>query len=468
MVFSTPLFMYIFLPIGLFLYYLTPAKFRNLTLLLSSLIFYFWGEQIFVLIMVASIFIDYTHGLLVEKFKEQGKDTLAKCAVASSILFNLALLSYFKYTNLLVDTLQNFGHSGFEDFVSIHLPIGISFYTFQTMSYTVDVYRGDAKAQRNIINFGAFVTLFPQLIAGPILKYKDLGDQLDSRTHSLSSFVSGIEIFIIGLCKKVLIANSMGQLWDNYLYMPSAELSVMGAWLGVVAVTFQIYFDFSGYSDMAVGLGRMMGFQFSGNFNYPYISRSITDFWRRWHISLSSWFREYLYIPLGGNRRAKGRVIFNLFVVWAATGIWHGASWNFLLWGLYFFVILVIEREFLGKLLEKSPKFVGHLYAIFLILISWTIFFIEDFSDMGLYLRGMFGLTGISFVNTEFLYRFQSNFILLLVACVAATPIPKTLFCKMKEETRLTIAPVLMLLGLLISTAYLVDGSYNPFLYFRH
>lgn len=467
MIFSTTLFLYIFLPICLFLYYICPPKFRNLVLLSSSLLFYFWGEQKFVLIMIASIFIDYSHGLLVEKFKSQGKDTPAKLAVASSVLFNLCLLGYFKYTNFFVETLQGLGLGENWDFVAIHLPMGISFYTFQTMSYTIDVYRGDAKAQRNIISFGAFVTLFPQLIAGPILKYKDLGDQLNSRSHSLGKFTSGIEIFIIGLCKKVLIADSMGQLWQQYRDMPSTELSVLGAWLGVLACSFQIYFDFSGYSDMAVGLGRMMGFEFSGNFNYPYISRSITDFWRRWHISLSSWFREYLYIPLGGNRKSKGRVMFNLFVVWAATGFWHGASWNFLLWGLYFFVILILEREFLGKILEKSPRFVGHLYALFLIALSWTIFSIEDFTQLGAYLKVMFGVGGVSFLNTEFLYHFSSNLPLLLLTTLGATPLPAQVFRKQKEGTRLLLGMILMAVGLLLSTAYLVDGTYNAFLYSR-
>ncbi|MFI3254952.1 MAG: MBOAT family O-acyltransferase [Eubacteriales bacterium] len=467
MIFSTPLFLTIFLPICLALYYLTPPRFRNFTLLCASLLFYFWGEQIFVLIMVASILIDYTHGLLVEKFKNQGKDTLAKCAVASSILFNLCLLGYFKYTNLFVETLQNFGMTGAMEFATIHLPIGISFYTFQTMSYTVDVYRGDAKAQRNIINFGAFVTLFPQLIAGPILKYKDLGAQLDARTHKLSRFVSGIEIFIIGLSKKVLLANAMGWLWEQYQQLPTNQLSVLGAWLGVLAFTFQIYFDFSGYSDMAVGLGRMLGFEFSGNFNYPYISKSITDFWRRWHISLSSWFREYLYIPLGGNRKSKGRVMFNLFLVWAATGFWHGASWNFLLWGLYFFVLLIIEREFLGKVLSKAPTFLGHCYTLFFILISWTIFAIEDFARLGEYLKVMFGFGAVPPIDERFVYYFFSYLPLLVVASIASTPFPKKQFHKLKESVQMPLGLFLMFLGLVVSLAYLVDSSYNPFLYAR-
>lgn len=466
MVFSTPLFLYFFLTICLFFYYITPVKGRNFTLLCCSLLFYFWGEQVYVLIMFASIFIDYSHGLLVEKFKNQGKDLLARCAVGSSVLFNLGLLGYFKYWDFFAESFQSMGMD-FMPILEVHLPIGISFYTFQTMSYTIDVYRGDSKAQRNIINFGTYVTLFPQLIAGPILKYKDLGAQLDERSHSFQKFASGIEIFIIGLCKKVLIANAMGQLWETFRDAPTSELTVLGAWLGAVACTLQIYFDFSGYSDMAVGLGRMLGFQFSGNFNYPYIAKSITDFWRRWHISLSSWFREYLYIPLGGNRKSKGRVVLNLFIVWACTGFWHGASWNFLLWGLYFFVLLMIERSFLGKLLEKSPKAIAHGYALFFIGVSWIIFSIEDFTHLGDYLSVMFGLSNASVYDKIFLYNGLYSLPLILIACVGATPIPAKLFGKLTESAQMIFGTLLMFIGLIVSTAYLVDATYNPFLYFR-
>lgn len=466
MVFSSPLFLYFFLTICLFFYYITPKNGRNFTLLCSSLLFYFWGEQIYVVIMFASIFIDYSHGLLVEKFKNQGKDFLARCAVGSSVLFNLGLLGYFKYWDFFAESFQSVGMN-FMEIKGIHLPIGISFYTFQTMSYTIDVYRGDSKAQRNIINFGTYVTLFPQLIAGPILKYKDLGAQLDERTHSFEKFASGIEIFIIGLCKKVLIANSMGQLWDVFQFTPTSELTVLGAWLGAFACTFQIYFDFCGYSDMAVGLGRMLGFEFSGNFNYPYISKSITDFWRRWHISLSSWFREYLYIPLGGNRKKPFRVVVNLFIVWACTGFWHGASWNFVLWGMYFFVLLMIERGFLGKILAKLPPVVGHCYALFFIVISWVIFFIGDFTHLGNYLKVMFAVGGTAMFDQISLYYGLFSLPLLLIAAVGATPIPAKLFGKMTESAQMIVGMILMFIGLIVSTAYLVDATYNPFLYFR-
>ena len=345
MVFSTPLFMFYFLVLTMGIYFVVPRRFRNLVLLVSSLFFYYWGERDYVMIMFISTVIDYTHGMIVERCKEKGNLTGAKWAVGSSIVFNLALLIFFKYWDFLAGSLQVIGIPA--PILGIHLPIGISFYTFQTMSYTVDVYRGDTRAQRSILNFGTFVTLFPQLIAGPIIKYKDLGDQIDQRTTSADKFAAGVQIFMVGLGKKLLLANNVGQLWDAYKAMAPEQLTVAGAWLGVVAFSLQLYFDFSGYSDMATGLGRMFGFDFLANFNYPYISKSVTEFWRRWHISLGTWFREYLYIPLGGNRCSKGRWVFNLLAVWAATGIWHGASWNYLLWGLYFFVLLMVEKFWL-------------------------------------------------------------------------------------------------------------------------
>ncbi len=466
MIFSTPLFLFFYLVGCLTIYYMAPLKLRNLVLLIFSLFFYYWGEKSYVIIMVASTVIDYTHGMLVEKFKNQDRDKLARMAVASSILFNLALLGFFKYWDFIALSLQGMGLD-FMPVLNTHLPIGISFYTFQTMSYTIDVYRGDSKAQRNIINFGTFVTLFPQLIAGPILKYKDLDDQIDCRTSTTEKFASGVQIFVVGMAKKVLIANNVGMLWDRYLAMGTADLTVGGAWLGVLAFAFQIYFDFSGYSDMAVGLGRMLGFDFLGNFNYPYISKSITDFWRRWHISLSSWFREYLYIPLGGNRCSAPRWVFNLLIVWAATGIWHGASWNFVLWGLYFFLLLIVEKFFLLDVLKKLPVAVSHIYTLFFILISWAIFAIEDFSLLGDYLAVMFGLGGNPIWDGAATYYLTSYAPILLVAAVASTPLGKTLYSKLPTRTQQVVGLVLMVCALMVSTAYLVDASYNPFLYFR-
>ena len=466
MVFSTPIFMFYFLVITLFVYYLVPRKLRNLVLLCASLWFYYWGEQEYVAIMFLSTFIDFTHGWLVERCKKNGNDKGARMAVASSIFFNLALLFFFKYWDFIAASLQSVGLT-FMPVLGIHLPIGISFYTFQTMSYTIDVYRGDTRAQRNIINFGTFVTLFPQLIAGPIIKYKDLGDQIDERTCNADKFASGVQIFMVGLGKKLLIANNVGMLWDSYKAMALSDLTVAGSWLGVLAFTFQIYFDFSGYSDMAVGLGRMLGFEFLPNFNYPYISKSITEFWRRWHISLSTWFREYLYIPLGGNRCSKPRWMFNLLVVWAATGIWHGASWNYLLWGLYFFVLLMLEKFFLLKVLDKAPALVGHIYTMFFVLVSWAIFALEDFSHLTGYLKVMFGLGGVPLVNDNLGYYFTSYLPILAVAALASTPLGVTVYRKLPQWAARCLCTVLVVAGLVICTAYLVDGTYNPFLYWN-
>ena len=466
MVFSTPIFMFYFLVLTLFLYYIVPRRGRNVVLLVSSLFFYWWGERAYVAIMFLSTAIDYTHGLLVERCKARGNDKGAKMAVASSIVFNLALLCFFKYWDFIAGSLQSVGLT-FMPVLGVHLPIGISFYTFQTMSYTIDVYRGDARAQRNILNFGTFVTLFPQLIAGPIIKYKDLGDQIDRRDYSADKFSSGVQIFMVGLAKKLLIANNVGMLWDSYKAMAPAELTVAGAWLGVLAFTFQIYFDFSGYSDMAVGLGRMLGFEFLPNFNYPYISKSITEFWRRWHISLSTWFREYLYIPLGGNRRGKGRQVFNLLVVWAATGIWHGANWTFLFWGLYFFVLLMVEKFLLLKPLEKAPAIVGHVYTLFLVMVSWAIFAIEDLGHLASYLRVMFGLGGVPLADGTFGYYLTSFLPVLCVAAVASTPLGRAIYRSMGTRAQQAVCTVLVAAGLLVCTAYLVAGTYNPFLYFN-
>jgi alginate O-acetyltransferase complex protein AlgI len=466
MVFSTTYFLFLYLPIVLLIYYIAPLKLRNLALLAVSLLFYYWGERIYVLIMFASTIIDYTHGMLVERCKGKGNLRGAKLAVASSIVFNLALLGFFKYWDFIAGSLQALGLT-FMPVLGIHLPIGISFYTFQTMSYTIDVYRGDTRAQRSIVNFGTFVTLFPQLIAGPIIKYKDLGGQIDSRTCTSDKFASGVQRFLVGLGKKLLIANNVGMLWDAYKAMAPGELTVAGAWLGVLAFTFQIYFDFSGYSDMAIGLGRMLGFEFLENFNYPYISKSITEFWRRWHISLSTWFREYLYIPLGGNRCSKGRWMFNLLVVWAATGIWHGASWNFLIWGLYFFVLLMLEKLVWGKALAKLPAVVSHVYTLVLVMISWAIFAIEDFGQLGAYLKVMLGLGGAPLADAAFGYYLRSYLPLLVIAAVGSTPLLSMAWRKLRARSAAVALPVLLLAGLMVCTAYVVDATYNPFLYFR-
>lgn len=464
MVFSTPVFLFFFLTATLIIYYIVPRKLRNATLFIASLLFYFWGERIYTVIMLISTVIDYTHGRLVEYFKSKGNDKAAKGAVASSMVLNLGLLFFFKYWDFIAASLNNIGLS-FVPVLGIHLPIGISFYTFQTMSYTVDVYRGDTRAQRNIVNFGTFVTLFPQLIAGPIIKYKDLGEQIDWRDLSVSKFSEGVTVFVIGLAKKLLIANNIGQLWD-VCKGSVGNLSVLGAWLGVIAFTFQIYFDFSGYSDMATGLGKMLGFDFLANFNYPYISKSITDFWRRWHISLSSWFREYLYIPLGGNRCGKAKWIRNIFLVWAATGLWHGASWNYLLWGLYFCVILIIEKFFLGKYIEKLPSALQHIYALFFIVLGWAIFGIEEFASLKIYLASMFGI-GVPLVSSDMLYYLRDYLPVIIIAAAASLPVWKKLFGKLPEKAGGIVKCVLIAAALVLCTACLVADTYNPFLYFR-
>ncbi len=465
MVFSTPVFLFYFLVATLAIYYLVPLRFRNVVLLVASLFFYYWGEREYVIIMFVSTAIDFSHGLIVERCKQKDNDKGARLAVLSSIVFNLALLIFFKYWDFLAGSLQAVGIPA--PILNIHLPIGISFYTFQTMSYTVDVYRGDAPAQRSILNFGIFATLFPQLIAGPIIKYKDLGDQINQRTCSTEKFASGVQIFMVGMAKKLLIANNVGMLWDSYAATAAGELTVAGAWLGAVAYGFQIYFDFSGYSDMAIGLGRMLGFEFLANFDHPYTSRSITEFWRRWHISLGTWFREYLYIPLGGNRVGPIRRYVNILIVWAATGIWHGASWNFVLWGLYFGLILVIEKKFLLKPLSRMPAVVQHLYTLFLVLVSWVLFAIVDFGQLLDYLQVMFGLAGAPLVNGAFFYYLTSYLPILLLACVASTGLGVSVYRKLQPRTQQTVTTVAVAAGLIICTAYLVASTYNPFLYFR-
>lgn len=466
LVFSSSFFLFYYLPAVLLLYHITPPKGRNAVLLVFNLIFYGWGEPVYIVIMFLSTAIDYTHGMLVDRFKRRGEDRRARLAVASSVIFNLGLLFFFKYWDFAAESLAAVGIR-ILPVLGLSLPIGISFYTFQTMSYTIDIYRGDAKVQRSLVNFGTFVTLFPQLIAGPIIKYKELGDQIDWRQETAEQFASGVQVFVVGLGKKVLLANNLGMLWDAYRSTPAENLTVVGAWLGVVAFSLQLYFDFSGYSDMAVGLGRMLGFEFRKNFDYPYIARSITEFWRRWHISLGSWFREYLYIPLGGNRASPGRLCLNLLLVWGTTGLWHGANWNFLLWGLYFGALLMLEKLWLKERIRRWPVAVQHLYTLFLVVVSWAIFAVEDFSHLIPYLGAMFGRAGGGLADGAVFYYLRSYGISLLTACFASTPLGARLWARLPSRVRGAALPVLLLSGLLLSTAYLVDATYNPFLYFR-
>lgn len=465
MVFSTPYFLFLYLPMVLLLYYISPLKWRNLVLMVVNLIFYGWGEPVYIILMLISVAANYAFGLVVTRCKNRGNQRGAKLVVALSVVFNLAMLGFFKYWDFLARSLAGLGLHIMPQF-GLELPIGISFYTFQTMSYTIDVYRGDTRVQKNIITFGTFVTLFPQLIAGPILQYKDLDAQLEHRDHTVDRFALGVQRFCVGLAKKVLLANNLGKLWDVYLATPGAELTTLGAWLGIIAFSLQLYFDFSGYSDMAIGLGRMLGFEFMENFNYPYISKSATEFWRRWHISLGNWFRDYLYIPLGGSRVGKARLIFNTLVVWAATGIWHGASWNFLIWGLYYFCFIMLEKLWLGKYLKKAPAAISHLYGVFVVVVGWAIFAVEDFTAMELYLKAMFGM-GAGLVDSSALYYLFNYLPMLIVACVAATPLAAKVWHKIPAKVWKPVLPVLVCLALVVATAYLVDGTYNPFLYFR-
>ena len=439
-----------------------------------SLAFYAWGEPVYVLLMVFSTVVDYIHGLRVEKCRENGQIRRAKAFVISSVIINLGLLGFFKYTNFVLGTVNTLFHTQLP-LTNIALPIGISFYTFQTMSYTIDVYRGQAKAQKNIIDFGAYVALFPQLIAGPIVQYKTIATQLNERKENIDTFSDGANRFVLGLGKKVLFANNIGLLWDSILVLQGSHSSVVAAWIGALAFAFQIYFDFSGYSDMAIGLGKMFGFTFLENFNYPYESKSITEFWRRWHISLGSWFKEYVYIPLGGNRDGITKHLRNIVVVWLLTGLWHGASFNFVLWGAYFAVLLIIEKLVLYRWLQKMPSIVGHIYTMFFVLISWVIFAIDDLDQCLQYLKSMFGI-GTEFCNQEILYLLTSYYVILFVLIFACTSIPRRLIKRVQSSigqrnggnVLFTCGKsIYMLIVFLAVIAFLVDASYNPFLYFR-
>ncbi len=463
MVFSSLTFLLLFLPLVLLLYFLVPKSWKNAILFIFSLLFYAWGEPIYVGLMIFSTVLDYCCGRTVEKYRGTSK---AKIGLLVSVIVNLSLLCLFKYTDFLISTINTIFGSGIP-LLNLPLPIGISFYTFQTMSYTIDVYRGDAKVQKNIISFGAYVSLFPQLIAGPIVRYQTIADQIDDRTHSFDKFGEGVRRFVCGLGKKVLLANNIGLLWSTI--SKSNELTVVSSWLGIIAFAFQIYFDFSGYSDMAIGLGKMFGFDFLENFDYPYISKSITEFWRRWHISMGSWFRDYVYIPLGGNRKGLGLQLRNIAIVWLLTGFWHGASWNYVLWGVFYGFVLILEKILLLKYLKKAPSFLCHIYTLLCISVGWVLFAFEDFSKGWSFLKVMFGQA--TFCNSATVYQILSYLPLLLLCVVASIPFATKVYRKLNEKckTGLAIATdvtaVTAVTGLTI--AYLISGSYNPFLYFR-
>ena len=465
MVFSGIPFLYYFLPATILLYLAAPRKFKNAVLLLASLVFYAWGEQRLVLLFAATIFLGWLLGLLIERFR--GK-IWSRVFLWLSVLTTLGLLGYFKYADFFIESLNSaFGLS--VPLLRVALPIGISFYTFQILSYTIDVYRGDVAAQRNLIDFAAYVSMFPQLIAGPIVRYSDIAGQLAARTHRLDGVASGVRRFVVGLGKKVLIANVLGQLCTQF--RQTAQPSVLFHWLYAVAFMLQIYFDFSGYSDMAIGLGRLFGFDFPENFNYPYISKSITEFWRRWHMTLGSWFRDYVYIPLGGNRRGIGRQLFNILVVWMLTGLWHGAAWNFVLWGVFYALLLTAEKLGLKKALDNHGA-LGHVYVLLAVLLGFVLFNADSLGQAAQDIAGMFAFGKLPLFSAEAVYYLRSYGVVLLLAVIGATPLPKRAIAALSGNRVLSrgwnvLEPLLLTGLLLVVTAYLVDGSFNPFLYFR-
>ncbi len=470
MVFSSLLFLFRFLPAVLLAYYILPKCCRNLVLFLSSLFFYAWGEPVYIVLILFSTIVDYCMGQIVGHCRETGQENGAKAAVLTSAAVNLALLGFFKYGNFFLQIFHRLTGLAVPE-LNLALPIGISFYTFQTMSYTIDVYRGDAKVQKNLITFGAYVSLFPQLIAGPIIRFKDVAEQLDSRKENDSLFCQGMIRFMAGLGKKVLIANQVGVLWKEISAMGINNLTTATAWLGILAFTLQIYFDFSGYSDMAIGLGAMFGFSFPENFNYPYESKSITEFWRRWHISLGTWFREYVYIPLGGNRKGRGRQIINLSIVWLLTGLWHGAYMNFVLWGIYYGVLLIIEKMLWEPVLKKIPSALQHAYTMLFVMFGWALFSWQDMADSAGYFKTMFFCGGAGVVDQQTMYLLSSNVLLLLAAIIGSLSVLKRIAEKhfFPEETvRRDVAGIFFIVVMFIAcVAMLVNSSYNPFLYFR-
>lgn len=472
LVFSNLVFLFIFLPLVIFTYFLVRKELRNYLLLAFSLIFYAWGEPKYVIIMIFSIILNYVFGLLVHTFRDHKH--LNKIILWAAILANLLVLGYYKYINFLISNINDLFKTNIE-MDPVALPIGISFFTFQAMSYVIDVYREPKEVQRNPFDLALYVALFPQLIAGPIVRYNEVAAQIKKRFVNLEKFSEGIKIFIIGLSKKVLIANQVGFVADAIFNKPTSEMSVLLAWIGIIAYSLQIYFDFSGYSDMAIGLGKMFGFDFSKNFNYPYISKSIGEFWRRWHISLSTWFRDYVYIPLGGNRVSTFKSYRNLFIVWGLTGLWHGASWTFIAWGLYYGIIIAMERAWLNKVLEKLWSPFRHAYVILIFLIGWVFFRADNFSYSFEFIQTMFGANGQPLYDKLSIYYLYDYGAVMLLAIIASTPIVPFLTKKMSQEGRgaflqwskqLVVSGALLIL-LIINIVHMVNSTFNPFIYFR-
>ncbi len=465
MLFSSIPFLYYFLPSVLILYFLVPKKLKNTVLLISSLVFYGWGEPKYLILMVASIIIGYISGLLIEATNEKSKK---RAFMIMNVAVNICFLGFFKYSNFFIENFNAVTGLSLK-LLNIALPIGISFYTFQILSYTVDVYRGTVKAQKNLISLATYITMFPQLIAGPIVRYIDVVDFLDERKLTFQKVSEGLRRFIIGLSKKVLIANALGELCTTF--KASDDKALLFYWVYAISFCLQVYFDFSGYSDMAIGLGKILGFQFIENFNYPFISKSISEFWRRWHISLGSWFRDYVYIPLGGNRVRKAKWLFNIVIVWFLTGFWHGAAWNFIVWGLYFVIFLTAEKTTVGKFVVKTPV-LNHIYTLFFIIISFVIFDAVNMSEAFSYIKAMLGFSGAPLVSVEFIYYIKEYAVVLAVGLIGATPLVKKVVIKLNETKGVKAIvgisePIVLVALLVLVTAYLVDGSFNPFLYFR-
>ena len=464
MLFTSISFLYYFLPALIIIYFITPKKYKNIILLIASLLFYFYGEPKYVFLMIAEIVIAYTGAILIDKYKSQSKNILI-----ITLFIHVFLLIIFKYTDFIIQTINDISNANIK-LLNIALPIGISFYTFQIISYVSDVYNGKVKVQKNIINLATYISLFPQLVAGPIVRYQTVEKELNDRVHSFNNFAYGIRRFSIGLAKKVLIANALGELCTKAFVLN--ETTVIFYWIFGISYMLQLYFDFSAYSDMAIGLGRIFGFNFPENFNYPYISKSITEFWRRWHISLGTWFKDYVYIPLGGNRDGKYKQIRNILIVWLLTGIWHGANWTFLIWGLLFGIILIIEKIFLNKFMEKLPSFIKRIYVLFIVMILFIIFNAENMSVALTNIKGLFGMNGEIFVNDYTLHYLKSYLPLLIIAFLGATPFIKTLIDKLRKNKYVNniiniLEPILIVIILVVVTSYLIDNSYNPFLYFR-
>ncbi len=471
MVFSSVVFMLYFLPVTVGIYYLaarcTSKSFvKNFILLIASLVFYAWGEPIYIVLMLISIYFNYIIGRDIDDARSRADEKRAKAAFVISIVFNLGVLGFFKYYGFVIDNINSIFKTEIS-VTSLSLPVGISFYTFQIMSYVIDLYRGKVKVQKNLLNFAVYISLFPQLIAGPIVRYADIAWQLKNRRETMQKFTDGMIRFVRGLAKKVLFANTMGALYETIQGDGAGSISTVTAWIGIIAYTLQIYFDFSGYSDMAIGLGKIFGFEFCENFNYPYIASSVTDFWRRWHISLSSWFREYVYIPLGGNRRSTPRVILNLLIVWSLTGLWHGAAWNFIAWGFYYGIILILEKYLFKSVIKKIPPFVMHIVTMLIVMIGWVLFSSETFAAAFDYLSVMFGASGTGFTDSQANYYLVSYGIFIVIASVFATPLPSRMVGKLKKGTANKLSIIVYPLILILCIIFMVSETYNPFLYFR-